>query len=262
MGQYQDRIVGLALGTIRRCRAQFVADMDPNRDPLITDAKNISKSCKIDAVEITVGTYGQVENLEICNENIQWLKSLQYVSIHAPVIDRAHWTGSQTRHMLAKIVEVYQTINAKQIIFHADGPPPHGWHTDQQCSICIENLAPSTKISPSQLRDLLNEYSPAFFCMDISHALLHSKQHVKLLLSMLDTRIAQFHISGTLDGHEHQRLIYADEAFKEAFTFVKNINRPYILEEDLDSYDVAISEIKELWRLLNDDLPAQSDKAT
>lgn len=242
--------VGLALGSIYRTDIVFVREEDANRDGLITKCREIDAMVHLDAVELTVGTYGQVLNLHISPSNIKWLTGVPYRSIHAPCIKRTTWDGSTTIRVLDAIAMLYKEIRADCIIFHPNGPPPHEWVRETNCHIAIENLGKADNVVPEALRDLIDEYEDASFCFDLSHALEWGKSHSLRLLSMLAESMCQVHISGFFDGVSHQRLSFEDQAICEVLNALKGYSAPYIIEEDLKTKNAAIQEIRKLKQFL------------
>jgi hypothetical protein len=110
------RIICLALGCIWRW------DRSKNRDKLISYMRRFD----IDGIEITLSCKEEVYDLKLSKRNIEWLKSLKYVSIHAPfALVRRAKDNNEIIKQLDKISSIYKKINAKNVIIHpTDLPDP------------------------------------------------------------------------------------------------------------------------------------------
>jgi hypothetical protein len=224
----RERIVGLALGTIHRMDASLAADRDGDRNRLVC----LARRYRVDGLELTLGSFGQVLLFRPSVENLRWMRSLAFVSIHGPVFPGCGAPGEAAR-VLDRLETLYADCGASNIVLHPDGLPDAAWMRGTSCGLSIENLAPSTGFDSERLADVLDAHPQAGLCLDLSHAFSGPEGEAEALLARFGRRLRQVHVSAASGGRTHLRLKHASRELLSAFAGICALGKPCMLEEDL-----------------------------
>ena len=174
------RIISFSLGNLWR--------WSENGNVLINYARRLDVS----GVEITFDYKEELYSFNISEENKEWLRSLSYVSIHAPfkLVRRAE-NDKEIIKQLNKISKLYKEVNAKNVIIHPTDLPRLETLLDYDFNISTENLVPKEKIDINRLKKVMDEYYTIGLCLDVAHAYLWSKHETAELTSIFKERISQ-----------------------------------------------------------------------
>ncbi|MFW6013838.1 MAG: hypothetical protein ACOCQG_01570 [Candidatus Nanoarchaeia archaeon] len=109
-----NNILGIALGNFWRW------EKNPNRASLIKYAKQFN----LEAIELTLGKKEEVFAFSLDKEDLNFLRTQKYVSIHAPFNLLSSADGhKEVLRMLKIFEEVYKKVNAKTVVFHPNEMP-------------------------------------------------------------------------------------------------------------------------------------------
>lgn len=236
------RIISFALGNIWR--------WSKNRDILINYAKKLGVS----GIEITFASKEELYTFKLSKDNEAWLKSLDYVSIHAPFqLVKESENREEIITQLNIISRLYDDINAKNVIIHPDDLPKQNVLKKYGFNISTENLPPKSHINISDLRKILNTYSKMRLCLDVSHAYLWSKSETGKLTKTFKDKISQIHFSGTYKKKDHQSLRKVTKEFLFSIKPIKELNIPIVIEEDIyiKNFEFVKQEIKYIKKIIN-----------
>lgn len=238
-----NNILGLALGNFWRW------ENNPNRAKLIKYAKQL----ELEAVELTLGKKEEAFAFSLDEENMDFLASQKYISIHAPfhILNNSEGEEEIIR-LLTHVEEIYNKTNAKTVVFHPNDLPSEKILKKFNFHISIENMPKNRWFSIADLEKLLNKYQSAGLCLDTAHAFSYSKEQLKEIVDRLGERVTQVHLSGRGNGRDHVRLREADEGFYESLKPLKKLNVPIIIEEDMEfNMEKAREEVAEIKKFLN-----------
>ncbi len=218
------KIISFALGTIWRWTNS------ENSDVLISYAKEFN----ISGVEITFASKEDLYSFKLSKDNKFWLKSLDYVAIHAPFqLVRESENKEEIIRQLDIISRLYDDISAKNVIIHPNDLPAPEILKKYNFNISTENLPPKSYITISDLGKILNKYPKMRLCLDVSHAYLWSKYETAKLIRAFRDKISQIHFSGTHKKKDHQSLRNVTKEFLFSIKFIKELNVPIVIEEDI-----------------------------
>ncbi len=219
-----ERIFSFALGNM------WQWEESKNRDILIKYAKKLP----ISGVEITFATKKEVYLFKLSENSKSWLRSLDYVTIHAPFkLVAESENEEEIIRQLDIISKIYDNINAKNVIIHPDYLPKAEILKKYNFNISTENVTPDIGITIPGLRKILNKYSKIELCLDVSHAYLWSKYETSKLIKAFMDRITQIHFSGTYRRKPHQFFQKVTKDFLFSIQPIKKLNVPIVIEEDI-----------------------------
>lgn len=239
------RLFSFALGNIWRWNTS------KNRNDLI----NVVKMLDVSGVEITLTTEEELYAFEISNDNKQWLKNLDYVTIHAPF---NLWEDPEDDviQQIKCISKIYHSIHAQNVIIHPLSTCRGSEILkNKEFNVSIENLPPKNGVSTSELQNLMDNHPHLKFCLDVSHAFLWSKLETGILVKNFEERISQIHFSGVYKRKDHQSLRKVSDDFLRSIQPIRNLELPIVIEEDIKtkSIEYVKEEIEYIKKLLNSD---------
>ncbi len=219
------RIISFSLGNIHQWTTS-----EKNRDVLIKYARKLD----ISGVEITLAFKEEVYSLKLSENNKTWLRSLDYVTIHAPFKMLAESENEEEIvRQLDIISEVYNDINARTVVIHPDHLPSLRILKKYNFHISTENVTPHIKIAIPDLRKILNKYPEIDLCLDVAHAYLWSKYETTKIIEAFKDRISQIHFSGIYKGIPHRSLQKVTKDFLFSIQPIKELDIPIVIEEDI-----------------------------
>lgn len=237
------RICSFSLGNIWRW------SKSTNRNVLIDYVKKLD----ISGVELLFNTKETLYSFVLSETNKQWLRNLDYVSIHAP-FDFFEETENEVLNQIRIISKLYDDIYAKNVIVH---PNDYFLRSDPlkglEVNLSVENLPRKSGVPISDLRKILNKCPQMKFCLDVSHAYTWSKNETDELVKAFKDRISQIHFSGTYRKKDHQSLKNVSKDFLRSIQPIKKLEVPIVIEEDIEvkSLKYVKEEIEYIRNLFN-----------
>jgi len=201
-----------------------------NRGELIKYVEKLGVS----GVEITLGYKEEISAFKISDKDKKWLKSLDYVSIHAPFsLLKEAKDQNEVISQLDAIKSLYQEVNAKNVIIHPDNLPSPKILEKYNFNISTENLMPRSKMGIAQMKKIFRKYPKNRLCLDVSHAYLWSELETKKIVDNFGEKISQIHLSGTYRKKDHQSLRGVTKKFLRSIEPIKELRVPIVIEEDI-----------------------------
>ncbi|MFC1697336.1 sugar phosphate isomerase/epimerase family protein [Nanoarchaeota archaeon] len=207
----------------------------------INELLDYIKPLDIDGVELTFAYIERLFKFELSNENIEYLQSLEYNTIHAPF---NMTTGAKDINEIYKqldyIKELYDKINAHNVIIHprvVPGPVMLGKY-DMKCS--TENMPPKHVVPLPELKSIMRENPDMGFCLDVTHAYQISPLESQIYYHEFKERITQFHLSGSKDGRGHLQLKPCKADFFRSLDPIHNSDVPIVIEEIFDEKNLDL----------------------
>jgi endonuclease IV len=229
-------------------------------DDSINRQIGILKKLGCNAIEIS---YGMVSSLdeELNMESIKYLKSLDYVSIHAPFFDNErndlYYTNSKLiRKLLTQLSRVYKSINAKSIVFHPNLIKDYSIFDKLTLNICLENMPRERNISIEQLSVLMHKQPKFNLVLDTAHAMSWKKSTLLQLVTLFKDRIQYVHLSDRRYSirnkrlRDHQQLLSCSDLSK--FDSLKKLNCPMIVEVSIKDKKADFQNLKNEYSLVKD----------
>jgi len=217
------RIISFALGNIWRW------EKSKNRDDFIKYAKNLD----IDGVELTFASKEELYAFKLSQSNEKFLKSLDYVTIHAPFDMDEENNEEEIIKQLYIVSDIYKEVNAKNVIIHPNYLPDKNILNRFSFKVSTENLRKKANITISDFKKIFKEYPKVGLCVDVSHAYSWSKQETENLIKSFSDRITQFHFSGAYRGKDHQSLRIVSKDFLSSVELLFKLKAPIVIEEDI-----------------------------
>lgn len=218
------RIISFALGNV------WQWEKSKNRDEFIKYAKNLD----IDGVELTFSSIEELLAFKLSEENEKFLKSLSYVSIHAPFdLGEKDISEKEMTEQLDAIDSIYKKVNAKNVIIHPHCLPSRKILDKFNFKVSTENLRKKRNITILDFKKVFKEYPKIGLCVDVSHAYSWSRYETEDLLKAFGDRITQFHFSGAYRNKDHQTMRKVTKEFLASIEPVFKSKAPVVIEEDI-----------------------------
>jgi|GEM_PF-3427735 len=212
---------------------------------------SLFRKLDVDAIELTFGSVEELLNTSFSPSNQQYLRSLDYVSIHMP-FRHTYKEDELTWSCVRKALAMADEIGASHFTIH------HNQLIDKDVvqallgsgrSVSFENLEAGKVPSLEAYDAALAAYPHVGMVLDTTHAYSHSREHLDTLLAWLENKkLDQVHLS-TFIEKRHQPL-YRDPALLER---VQHLTVPIIIEveyqpTDLDGpkkdYELAVATFR------------------
>ncbi|MBN2052486.1 TIM barrel protein [Candidatus Woesearchaeota archaeon] len=218
-------------------------------------ARLIKYAQKLDilGVELTMSTKEELLSFKMTDAQRQWLRNLDYVSIHAPFkLVRNSTDENDLIKQLDYIRTVYREVNAKNVIIHPNDLPNIKILSKYDMHFSTENLPKKRHITIKNLERILKKYKGMGLCLDVAHAYSWSRNETERLIRHFRDNITQIHFSGMYKGKDHVPLQSVSPTFLKSISNVKELNVPIVIEEDIRIEDLEfvkkeISYIKSLF---------------
>lgn len=207
-----------------------------NRNNLIDYARQLD----ISGVELTFSSKEDLFSFRLSPKNEAWLKTLEYVSIHAPfrLIMKSKNEGELLKQ-LNVIEQLYQQVGAKNVVVHPNELPSQEILGEYKFRVSTENMSKKHKVSVEKMRDILENYPRIGLCLDVAHAYRWSKNETMSLVESFGDRITQVHFSGTYKGKDHLSLRGVTRNFLSSIEPIGRLDVPIVIEEDIKTRSVA-----------------------
>lgn len=221
-----DRLYSFATGNIWRWND------DPNRNALLDPIRSLD----ISGVELTFSSKEELYAFRPSKINREWLKSLDYVTIHAPfTLLAGGFDETELMRQLECLSVLYHQIDAKNVVIHPERPVFDGNYLDRcDFQISTENLPRGFGISSDDLMVYLERFPRMMLCLDVAHAYFWGKRETGRLIERFGDRISQIHFSGTYRQQDHLSLQIVSRDFLRSICPLKTLPVPIVIEEDMD----------------------------
>lgn len=199
-------------------------------DMMLKNKVNIKKffdRFDIRGLELTMAKKDRIYDLKLSKEDNVWIKDLDYVSIHGP-FKIVNETKQEQIKMLDKLYQLYDQVNAKNMLFHVH-ECPYDLIDNYSWDIIIENMPKVEHLNNIKMSNLIakNKYG---FCLDTAHAFTNGKNEIERLYTLLETKLKQIHLSAAYYGDDHYKLSTATNSFTKSLKPILKSNVPLILE--------------------------------
>jgi len=215
------KIIGFSLNNIR------LWENSDNKADLIKYVQQLN----IGGIEIAF-CCKELETTKFTEEQINWIKSLDYVSIHYPTKSKQE----NSLELLGKIKYFYDLLNAKAVVLHPDVLPEPEVLEKLDMAFCVENLRRGFSIN--QLKKIFKKYPKLGFCLDVAHAMCWSEKETSRLIEAFKDKLVQVHFSASNLETDHISASDASDSFFRSIQPVKGIDVPIIIETFFEKKDI------------------------
>lgn len=210
----------------------------------------ICRKFEIDGIEIFFAFNESVRKFSINEENLRWLRSLDYVTVHAPV--KFPKKDEDAAETLERISRIYKKINAKHLIIHPVNFPRRKILDRFDFKVSTENLGRKRNIPISEIKKIV-EKNNIGLCLDVAHAYFWSKHETRKIIKTFGKRITQVHFSAAFRRKPHVSFGIAGRDFIYSARPVRNLEVPIIIEQKMETRgtDFVKSEIRRIKSFFN-----------
>lgn len=204
----------------------------------------------VDGVEIFFTHNESVSKFFLSQELGDWLRKLEYVSIHAP--PALPENEGDMLEVLEKISRIYGRYNSKNLIIHPTCIPERRILDRFGMSVSTENLSPKRGIGIKELKRIA-DVSGAGLCLDVAHAFFWSKHETARLMKAFDWRITQIHFSAAAPGKMHVSLTEACKDFIFSAKPLLDTDVPVVIEQKMEKKSISLAnrEIRKIKRFFS-----------
>jgi isopentenyldiphosphate isomerase/sugar phosphate isomerase/epimerase len=218
-------LVGLSTGAIH----SWVIGID--------NKLRLFKQLDMDAIEIIFSNSESLDQ-EISDEMISYVKSLSYVSIHAPFYEKEKnpiiYGKNNNDVLFQKLKYWYDLFGAQSLTIHQNLIKDWEMIDQSGMNVSIENLPSKHNISINDMNNILNTHVPDFIVLDTAHALTYGIEELNNLIKTFKNRIQHIHFSDRRFSpyhnkiRDHEQLLFCNQMDK--FDGLLGLNRPIIIE--------------------------------
>lgn len=172
-------------------------------------------------------------DFKITSSNLDYLRNLKYVSIHAPWKNVVYGNNEECYKILEQIEKLYIKIGAKNITVHVSEIDDFNVFKRYNFTLSIENDDWRKGANTiEKIRDILDKNPHLKFTFDFAHALTISNKDIQKYIELFKNKISQIHLSylnkNLLDHYFLHK--YDSSEMQSLLSNLKDINCPIILE--------------------------------
>ncbi|MFC1755500.1 hypothetical protein ACFL96_19270 [Thermoproteota archaeon] len=199
-----------------------------------------SLDLRIDGYNLSLIQPDRLE-LSISEQTLNHIKSMRFNSIHGPVTEYSN--NEKTKQMLDRLKQIYDQINAQQIVFHPAKIKDYSLLKNSGMNCLIELLSPRHDDNIDYYENILTKYPWLDFCHDISHAGTVSMPRIKEFFEKFKKRTTQIHISYGDNNHWHAPMFKASKEFLAAAECVKEFDGEIVIESEMHEPEIIKKEV-------------------
>jgi len=220
-------IISLSTGTIYK--------WGKNINELITICRD---NTKVNGIELMFANKKNLETTKISAKNLEWLKTLPHVTLHAPVkIIEESINENDIENQLKILQNIYNLTKAKAIIFHVTNLPKLKTLNKFNFKFIIENTTIKGNINLVEFNKIIDNYD-CDICLDVSHAFTWSDKEAQKYWQKLSSHIFQIHLSSSRGNHEHLPMSNLGIDYKKSIEFLGLIDKPFVIESDYNDKNI------------------------
>jgi len=134
---------------------------------------------------------------EVNKENLSYLQSLNFNSIHAPAGEFSYGSNEKSEKTLQAIEKMYKKINARNVVFHREQIGDINVFNNYDFIASIENgdwrrMGAKT---PNQIGEILKKSPNLKFTLDFAHALSVSPDDIPKYINKFGDKLIEIHLS-------------------------------------------------------------------
>ena len=214
-----------------------------------------------DGIELSFAFPEYLANFNITEENLKYLRSLKYVTIHAPWKNIQYGNNETSKKVLEKIEQLYEKINAKNVTFHPIEIEDVNIFDKYSFNVSIENedWKKSSYNSIEKMKQILDSNKRFKMTLDFAHVLTVDSNDIKSYIDEFADRISQIHLAyHNRNLNDHYFLYKHQDEVKEFVGHIKNLNVPIVLEavapneEEVPLIKNEIEYVKKILNIIHD----------
>ncbi len=218
----------------------FAHRLTPDKNEMI----QIIKSFQPDGIELILPDPPQLFNFKLSQENVDYLKSLKFSTIHSPSNIEFGQNTDSTK-TLDMIADIYRQIDAKNVVVHPLQVSDYSVFDHKKMHFSLENedYRKSNYQTPDEFFPLFDRYPSFGFNFDFAHALTIDSKYIPYFLKIKN--LFEIHLAFHDRAENHHSLLF-EKADDKTIDLLKLIpeNTPLVLECYVKSWS-EIDKIKE-----------------
>ncbi len=188
-----------------------------------------------DGIELNIARSQYLFNFgEVNKENLAYLQSLNFNSIHAPAGEFSYGNNDKSRKTLEAIEKIYKKINAKNVVFHREQMEDINVFNNYDFIASIENgdWRRADAKTPDQVGEILEKSPNLKFTFDFAHAFSVSPDDIPIYIDKLGDKLIEIHLSIIEPKTKEHWFIhkYNNRETKRFLKHLKKTNVPIVLE--------------------------------
>ena len=206
-----------------------VYKLSDDRNDLIEELRKLSPK----GIELSFAYPEYLLEFDISKNNLDYLRTLKFNSIHSPWENIIYGKNKTSEEVLNKISELYQQINARNVVFHKKQIENYNLIVDNNFVASIENDDwRKSKHSVEDIKIILDENKRFKFTFDFAHALSVSSSDVPQYINYFKDRLIEIHLSIIdKESEKHDFLHkYDNIEIRKLLRLLKDSSIPVILE--------------------------------
>lgn len=183
-------------------------------------------------IEVSFAYPRYLFDFEIEEDNLKYLKSLKFNSIHAPWKDFIYEDNEDSRKILKIISRLYKDINARNVVFHKDSIKDYNFIANNEFVVSLENddwRKPNNTMD--YLKNILDNNKKFKFTFDFAHAMSTSADVAKYIDCLKD-RLIEVHLSIIDKNSKQHSFLHKNDSneLRALLQNLKSVSAPVILE--------------------------------
>lgn len=204
-----------------------------------------------DGIELSFAYPESLSEFTITEENLEYLQSLEFRSIHAPWKEIMYVGNRGDKGTLELVEQLYKQIGGRSVVFHEQNLMVFsGWKRDKSINIfeshadLLKNYDFIPSIENSDWRKhgvadtvegietILSENDNLKFTFDFAHALTVSPESIPEFLDRFRDKLTEIHLSFSRRGPEGHYFLHKhdSEETRELLSHLKSTDVPLVFE--------------------------------
>lgn len=211
-----------------------VYKLSNNRNDLIEELRKLSPS----GIELSFAYSEYLLQFDISRDNLDYLRTLKFNSIHSPWENITYGRNKISGEVLNKISELYQQINARNVVFHKTQIDNYNVIVDNNFVASIENddwRKPEHNVE--DMKNILNKNKRFKFTLDFAHALSVSPLDIIKYADCFKSKLIEIHLSmmDKVLGKHDFLYKYDSQEIRSLCEPLKAFSIPVVLEAAISS---------------------------
>lgn len=208
----------------------FVYRLTNDRNEMIKMIREFSPQ----GIELSFAYPQYLFDFKISPENLEYLKTLDFVSIHSPWKEITYGNNQKSRDVLEAIEKLYKQIGARNVVFHKEQVEDLQVITSYNFAASIENgdYREDAGNSVEKIENILKSNPKLKFTFDFAHAVTVSFDDIPLYIDKFKDRLIEVHLAMLNKNLKDHWFLhkYDNQQLRDLLNYFKNINCPLVLE--------------------------------
>ena len=170
----------------------------------------------------------------INKENLVYLQSLNFNSIHAPDGEFSYGSNEKSKKTLEAIEKMYKKINAKNVVFHREQIEDINIFNNYDFIASIENgdWRRMDAKTPNQVGEILEKNPNLKFTLDFAHAFSVSPDDIPKYMDRFEDKLIEIHLSMIEPKTKEHWFVHKFDSkeIRNLLKCLKKTNAPIVLE--------------------------------